>query len=435
MVTAWRQKLGRGVDGASLAVFRMGFGAVVFWEVLRYFYYDWVSELFVKPSYLFAFPWCPVSPLPRGGMSVLFLVVGLAGCGVCLGLFFRLASLIAAFGLAYVFLLDASYSLDLNHLYLMVLLAFLLAASPAANAWSLDNRVFGRAPRAVPFWSIFLVRAQVLVVFFFAGVAKLGSEWRSGEPAARMLTSGSAPHWLDPLLRAPGADQMFTYGGLVFDLAVPVLLLLGKTRRLGILLVVAFFAVNALLFPIGVFPAMGILAVLLFLKPEWPRFGFHTSGVPVGERSLSTAGLAVCMLYVLLQNTVPLRSVLYPSPTEWSEEGQFFSWRMMGLDKRGTLVLTVRNPSTGQEAVWDLQRELTPRQIYSLSTRPLLVHQYARHVADEVERYEHFRPEVFARQSVRLGRHPEQLAIDPHRDLAKEPFRLSSYDWLIPLTR
>ena len=86
----------RAVDGASLAVFRIGFGAIVFWEVVRYLANDWVRELFLAPHFLFQFPLVPVSPWPEGWLYVHFLVLGVAALCVSLGLFYRVASALLA---------------------------------------------------------------------------------------------------------------------------------------------------------------------------------------------------------------------------------------------------------------------------------------------------------------------------------------------------
>lgn len=421
----------RAIDGASLALFRIGFGVCVVWEVLRYLYYDWVNDLFIKPAYLFHFFWLPIAPWPRGGMYVHFFIVGLAAFCVSLGLFYRVAAWIVALGLAYIFFLDLSYSLDLNHLYLMVLLAFLLATMPASNVWSIDNRLFGRESRSVPLWTLLTLRSQIFLVFLYAGIAKLSPEWLNSQPASRILANHASSPWLEPFFRLPEANTVVKFGGLALDLLLPWLLLVPATRKVSMAIAAIFLAINAFAFPIGVFPAIAMITLSMFLKPSWPRRN------PIGIADVtphpSRLALVLVPFYLAIQVLLPLAALLYPSPSAWSEEGHFFGWRMMGLDKSGTLVLTVRNPGTGLEATWDPARDLTPRQIYSMSTRPLLVHQYARHIADQIEQHEHIRPQVMAKQIVKLGNHVEQLMIDPARDLASEPYQWGHYDWLLPL--
>src|SRR5439155_232122 len=94
-----------------------------------------------------------VRPWPDGWMLVHFALLGaLVGC-IALGLWYRVAALLFAFGFGYVFLLEqARYQ---NHLYLAGLLALLLACLPAERVWSLDA---WRKPAAslsvVPAWAL-----------------------------------------------------------------------------------------------------------------------------------------------------------------------------------------------------------------------------------------------------------------------------------------
>ena len=76
------------VDAASLAVFRIGFGAILLWEVVRYFRHGWIQRYFVTPSFHFTyygFDW--VRPWPGAGMFVHFAVLGILALAVAVGLF------------------------------------------------------------------------------------------------------------------------------------------------------------------------------------------------------------------------------------------------------------------------------------------------------------------------------------------------------------
>src|SRR5438874_6293022 len=74
------------VDAASLAVFRIGFGAILLCEVVRYFSHGWIQRYFVTPSFHFAyygFDW--VTPWPGAGMFVHFAVLGVLAVAVAAG--------------------------------------------------------------------------------------------------------------------------------------------------------------------------------------------------------------------------------------------------------------------------------------------------------------------------------------------------------------
>ena len=44
-------------DVASVVVFRVGFGLLMFWEFTRYYYNGWVEEFYVKPNFHFKYKW------------------------------------------------------------------------------------------------------------------------------------------------------------------------------------------------------------------------------------------------------------------------------------------------------------------------------------------------------------------------------------------
>ena len=79
-------------------------------------------------------------------------------------------------GFTYVELIDKTTYL--NHYYLVSLLSGLLVVLPAHAIWSVDAwrrpRVF--AP-AIPSWTVNLLRVQIGIVDFFAGLAKINGDW------------------------------------------------------------------------------------------------------------------------------------------------------------------------------------------------------------------------------------------------------------------
>ena len=79
----WTRAFGE-IDGASLAFFRIAFGLVMVWEVLRYFSYGWIKRYYIDPTYFFTYtvkiarlshsitgrntpPLIRVRPVPSGG--------------------------------------------------------------------------------------------------------------------------------------------------------------------------------------------------------------------------------------------------------------------------------------------------------------------------------------------------------------------------------
>src|SRR5687767_3394065 len=206
------------VDISFLVFFRILFGAIMLWEVYRYFTYGWISRYFIEPAVTFTyygFSW--VKPWPGRGMYIHFVVLGLAAACVMAGFLYRIAAPVFFLAFTYFFLLDQTRYL--NHFYLVCLISFLLCFLPAERAFSVDA-LLRRKIRSdvVPAWTLWLLRIQVGIPYFYGGIAKLNNDWiLGGEP---MRT------WLHPFTRVPGghifaADWVvysFVIGGLMLDL-------------------------------------------------------------------------------------------------------------------------------------------------------------------------------------------------------------------------
>ena len=94
------------------------FGALMLWEVGRYFSHNWIELYYIEPKFHFTyygFSW--VRPWPGEWMHVHFLALGVLAVLILVGLCYRIAAALFFLGFTYVFLLDqARY---LNHFYLV----------------------------------------------------------------------------------------------------------------------------------------------------------------------------------------------------------------------------------------------------------------------------------------------------------------------------
>ena len=118
------------------------------------------------------------------GTSVLLAVIGVAAAFVALGYRTRIA--LGMFLVGFVWLELVEVTTYLNHYWFVSLFGIVLLAVPASARWSLDAR--RRGPRPVPVGALWLVRAQVAVVYVFAGLAKLNADWLvHGQPLRMWL--------------------------------------------------------------------------------------------------------------------------------------------------------------------------------------------------------------------------------------------------------
>jgi hypothetical protein len=122
---------------------------------------------------------------------------------------------------------------------------------------------------------------------------------------------------------------------------------------------------------------------------------------------------------MIVQIAVPLRHWLYPGDVNWNEEGHRFSWRMKLRDKEvDELAMHVIDPRTGMREPIDLTDWLTEPQIGEAVTRPDMLIELARVVADRWHAQGGVRPMVTAKVSVSLNGGPYRDLIDPTLDLA-----------------
>lgn len=427
------------IDIGMLVVFRVVFGAAMVFELSRFFANGWITRYFVDPQMYFiyyGFSW--VQPLPQPGMTILFAVLIACAALITVGLLYRPATVLFFIGFTWIFLLDQSRYL--NHFYLIVLLSFLMMFLPAHRAWSLDC-LWRRQLRTqqVPAWTLWLLRFQLGVVYFFGGVAKISWDWVSGVPMQIMLLNGDSVPVIDQYFDRDAVVLAFAWGGMLFDLLIVPLLLWSRTRLLAYFGLVFFHTFNAKLFTIGIFPLVMVAASMVFFPPEWlkPEGSDDESAddaetrVSGGHRTLVCASLCV---YALVQILLPLRHHLYPGYVSWTEEGHRFAWHMKLRAKRSNVTFRVVD-ADGKERTDFIQPKeyLQERQYRVMAGRPDMVLQYAHHLAEDYRSRGVDGVRVYADSSVRLNRRPAAPLINPNTDLAQEPRNLKHADWLLPM--
>jgi hypothetical protein len=153
--------------------------------------------------------------------------------------------------------------------------SFLTLVSPLGKCWTLPALIRGSRqliPANVPCYGLILMRLQVLVIYWQAVLARFFNPapyWKNGEFLSYYLLSHHA--------RWPGRwvteFQAFltlgTYAIQLTETAIPVLLLVRKTRRLGALLGIALHAgICVVTRDIGLFAIVMIMTYSAFLRKE-----------------------------------------------------------------------------------------------------------------------------------------------------------------------
>ncbi len=435
------------LDGASLAIFRIAVGLYLFGEAVLQLSYGFADPRYLHPPLrftYFGFGW--VRPWPgEWGMEVHLAVMGVLGLLVAVGLFYRITAPLLFLSYAHFFLLDEAFYR--NHLYLLGLVAFLLALAPAHRCFSLDalRRRRGYAG-TVPAWTVWALRGQVGIAYLYAGFAKLSSEdWLRGEPMGLWLseTYRGGNFWssrLDPLLATKEAALAMSYGGLFFDLLVFPALLWRRTRPFAFVAVVGFHVTNWQFFDLLDFPLLGLAMLPIFLSPSWPRRLLSrrdttpTDHHPEGGRAFGRVALVGFLgLFFAWQALFPFRYLLYPENVQWTG-GDRFAWHQFLDSRSAKATFYVSDPETGRRWVVSPGRRLDDKRKQEVARRPDMLLQYAHFLAERRRERGYEQVEVRARVLLALNGREPRLLVDPDVDLAAEARTAGPGAWVTPGT-
>lgn len=440
------ERLFAPVDIAWLVYFRVIFAvgllAFVYYSYelgWTYFFTEDVRILFPYDG----FTW--LRPLPPVWMHLTYGVLAAAAVFIGLGFLYRSAAVLAFVIYAYLFFLDEINFQ--NHLYLILLLAFLMIFMPANRAWSLDGRRKRSLTRShVPFWTLALIRFQLGVVYFFGGVAKFDPEWFSLRSVRAQLADlqPTAPEWLAPLYDDLWFIHLLTWGGILFDLFIVPLLLWRRTRLLAFAAVVFFHVMNSFIFPIDLFPWFMLAATLVFFRADFPRRIWRFLRSPLRypqlpkadalPQSATTDGgvwkptlgrkavLAGLLLYALVQILLPFRPFLYPGSVSWTGAGYNFSWRMRTVHHVVASQYLLTDASTGRSWLVEPRDFLAPRQPMGLRTADMYV-RLGRELARDLQEDHQIEGPVEMRALIlkSLNNGPFYFFFDPNADLMTGP--------------
>lgn len=421
----------RRVHGSSVAAFRVLFGLLGLLAVVRFFAHGWIGPLYIEPDHHFAylgFGW--LEPWPGWGMYAHFIVLGLLSLGVTAGYRTRLCAVLFSIGFTYVELLDRTTYL--NHYYLISLVALLMALLPVHRA-------------SVPLWTIWTLRAQVGVVYVFAGIAKLNPDWlfRALPMRIWLYQNGDLP-MVGAMLQETWVAYVMSFGGSLFDLAIVPALVLRRTRMIAYVLLFTFHMATWILFPqLGIFPWLMIGLSLIFFDPDWQRLLLQRMRLPApqpggetqssqGRPPLTVMIVAVLALFAVVQLALPLRHFAYPGNVRWTEEGYLFAWRVMLTEKVGFVQYRVHEPDSVRSWLVRPEEYLTPLQAERMAFQPDLILQTAHIIADDFTVRGYPDVEVFADAFVSFNGRPNARIVNPDVNLAVTRPGLEPKQWVLP---
>ena len=449
MLKTFFKKLDQPIDISSLVYFRIGFGLIMLWEISRYFYNGWITDLYAKPPFHFKYPGFEWIVVPNDELLyLLFSLLGVLSIMIILGLFYRLAAVLFFFGFTYFYLMDAAYYL--NHLYLACLISCMVIWMPLNGNFSMDSKFFPKIRTGfAPFWCLALLRFQMGVVYFYGGIAKIESDWLTGKPMSIWLSHRVhfpmvGPYFADPVFQKYLAI-IYSWSGMILDLFIPFALLWKKTRWYAFALITIFHTHNHFFFTIGIFPFFATLLSSLFFEPDFPKkilswFNLTFQGRPVTgsngavfQQSISSKWIhyGICA-YIIFQLLMPLRHWTMPGWVSWNEMGHRYSWRMMLRNKEARMTFFLTNPATNETRHAHASDYLHPKQVHTLQYKPEMMISFAHYLKNLVIKDAGFDPIVRVAAELSLNGRPHQPYTKPNLDVGKMNHQ-NVYELIIPL--
>ena len=440
--------LNKTTDVSPLVIFRIGFGIMMCYGIIRFWIKGWIETIYIQPNFhfsYFGFEW--VKPL--GNFTyILFIICCLATIFIALGFKYRIAIITFFLSFTYIELMDKT--IYLNHYYFISMMSFLMIFLPLNASFSLDSYLQKKSYNLVPNWTIDTIKIMLTIVYLYAGLAKINSDWLlKAMPLKIWLPSKyDLPFLGENLMQQNWFHYAMSWSGMFYDLLIPFLLFYKRTRIFAFILVVFFHVFTRVLFPIGMFPYVMIISTLIFFDSNFHkkiisilRITIHrllklkneiviNEVYPLLNRKIS---LTIVFLFLSVQLLFPFRYLTYPGELFWTEEGYRFSWRVMLIEKMGYTNFKIVDAETNNYFYVDNQDFLTPLQEKQMSFQPDFILEYAHYLGDHYTKQGYKNIAVFAESYVALNGRLSQPFIDKSIDLYKEKESWKHKNWILPL--
>ena len=435
------KELSRTVHIAPLIVYRIVFGFALAYSAIRMIVQDRIAFNYdTKVKFPFyGFEW--IKPLPYDWYLPLFLLLAFCGIAICVGFFYRFFSIVHFVVFTYLELIDKSYYL--NHYYFVSLMSFLHIFLPSGKFFSIDSWLFPKIlVTHVPQWVVWIVKGQIAIVYVYAGLCKINSDWLlSAQPLKIWLPARDDIFVIGPLLRFEITAYVFSWLGMIYDITIPFWLSWKRTCYGAYLVVLIFHTITGLLFPIGIFPLVMSLGALVFFPEKFhvnflKKLSFSkqnfTTQVNLNLSYFRLKSLKIFLgIYFIFQILFPWRYLLYPGRLFWHDQGFRFSWRVMLVEKFAHAQFMLVHPN-GHVNYVDNAQFLKNWQEVQMSFQPDFIIQYAHFLADYYEPILGFRPQVKADVKIGVNGRPMTQYFSPNLDLTKINDGWQPRNWLYP---
>ena len=434
----------KSTSAAPLVVFRIGLGLMLFLSTIRFWVNGWIADLYITPKYFFPYYGFEFI-VPLGFYTyIIFALCAVSALFVALGYYYRISIVTLFLSFTYIELIDKTTYL--NHYYFVSMICLLMIFLPAHVYFSVDayRKVSIRASH-IPQWCVDAVKLFVCLLYVFAGIAKINSDWLlHALPLKIWLPARNDMPVIGFLFNYTWLAFIFSWFGCIYDLSIAFFLWNKKTRMAAYLAVVVFHVLTSLLFPIGIFPYVMIVTALIYFSAD-----FHTRIIQCIQGLIPASAInthvqktyayttsqlyvvkAAILLFFLLQFLIPFRYLCYPGNLFWTEQGYRFSWRVMLMEKAGHAEFTVKD-AVGNYRIVNNEDFLTKQQEKMMATQPDMILQYAHILANYYKTQGFVNPQVYADVYVALNGQLGKSMVDKMVDLAKEEESFAHKSWII----
>jgi vitamin K-dependent gamma-carboxylase len=429
-----RHHLFTPIDNAPLIIFRIFFGLLLAIESFGAIATGWVKRVFIEPEFTFShigLEW--LQPLPGNGMYCYYVVMGISGILVMLGFRYRLSLLLFTILWSGIYFMQKSnYN---NHYYLLILVSLIMLVLPAHKYASIDVKKNPEIRRlSMPQWCSWVMIGQLIIMYFFAAIAKLYPDWLDGTFAKIMFLNNKLPG-ISPLLNHPLFHLFIAYSGILFDLLIIPLFLFRKTRTLAFIAALFFHIFNASVLHIGIFPFFALAFVVFCYPPEFIRNLFFWRKPKIEFTAVAYDSQPVLIWffipYFIIQLALPVRHWFIPNDVLWTEEGHRLSWRMMLRMRQGETQFRILDKETNTRIAYDYKKNLTRKQQSFVASHPDGIWQMAQIIKKEFET-KHQAVSIFVDSRVSVNGGSYHTFIDPNVDFASVKWNyFDTNEWII----
>lgn len=433
------------VEAAPLAVFRVLFGVIMAFSMVRIWYHGWIEKLYLLPKFHFHYSGFDFISVPGKWTYLLFLICFLSSIFIAIGYHYKIAIVLFFSCFTYIELMDKTTYL--NHYYFISIVSFIMIWLPSNVYFSYDAfRNKNISAQYIPKWTIDCLKVILAIVYIYAGLAKLNYDWLfRAMPLTIWLPTKFDIPLLGEFIHQKWLHFAFSWTGAVYDLTIVFLLMWKRTRVLAFIAVIIFHVLTRVLFPIGMFPYIMIASTLIFFSHNLHKSllsklaklwngsldGFN-NGLKVGGRFIDYK-FQLIIVFLCIQLMLPLRFLAYPGNIFWTEQGYRFSWRVMLMEKTGYANFKIVDGVTKKYFYVRNDDFLTSFQQKQMATQADFIIEYGQYLGEHFKSQGHKNVEVYVESYASLNGRLSQEYFDGKTDIMKLKNNYFGKNYILPL--